>query len=122
VAAAPFLARERAFANAASAVSPPPAADTRAPTGKFSIGNAPRLFVPRVLGGIAVAVTGLLALIALAVAAGIRKHRRRQVPEVSVIEQMLALRNAMPAAPDGTVVWHDITVAPSDPRPDPFRQ
>lgn len=121
-AAAPFLARDRAFAKAASAVSPPRAADTRAPTGRFSIGNAPRVFVPKVLGGIAVAVAGVLALIALVVAAGIRRRRRRQVPEVSVIEQMIFLRNAMPTAPDGTVVWHDITAAPPDPRPDLFNE
>jgi hypothetical protein len=41
---------------------------------------------------------------------------------VSVIEQMLFLRNAMPTAPDGTVVWHDITAAPPDPRPDLFNE
>lgn len=117
-AVAPFLARQRAFAKAASAVTPPRAADTRAPTGKFSIGNAPRLFVPRVLGGLAVAGTGLLALIALIVAASIRRRRRRKVPEVSAIEQVLALRNATPAGPDGTLVWREIT----DPPPDPFHR
>ncbi|MEP7020423.1 MAG: S8 family serine peptidase [Pseudonocardiales bacterium] len=121
-AAAPFLDRDRAFAKAASAATPPRAAADRAPTGRFSIGHAPRLFVAQVLGGIAVGVLGLLALIALVVAASVREGRRRHVPEVSVIEQLLALRNAMPTAPDGSGLWHDITArpAPSDPRRDPY--
>jgi len=116
-AAAPFLARDRAFATAASAATAPRAAADRAPTGKFSIGAAPRLFVAQVLAGIAVSVLGLLALIALVVAARVREGRRRHVPEVSVIEQMLTLRNAMPTAPDGSVVWRDIASAPRAPDP-----
>jgi subtilisin family serine protease len=119
-AAAPFLVRDRAFARAARAIDPPPASDTRAPTGRFSIGHAPRLLVPQVLGGLAVAATGLLALLALVVAAGIRRGRRR-MREVSVIDQMLATRTAVPIAPDDAMPWRDITTAPPDQRPDPHR-
>ena len=122
-AAAPFLARDRAFAKAARAVTPKRAADTRAPTGTFSIGSAPRLFVPKVLGAIATAAAGLLALIALTLAARVRgRRRRRRVPEVGVIEHLLAAGDAMPATPDDSLVWHNITTAPPDQRPDPLRQ
>ncbi|MDQ2748608.1 MAG: S8 family serine peptidase [Actinomycetota bacterium] len=115
-AAAPFLARQHAFAKADSAVTPPRAADTRAPTGRFSIGQSPRLLVPRVLGGVAVALTGLLALITLTVAAGIRRRRRHPVPEVSMIEHV-ATGEAMPARPDASMAWHDISTPP-EPTPD----
>jgi MYXO-CTERM domain-containing protein len=118
-AAAPFLARERAFAKAASAAIPPRAAVNRAATGTFSIGNAPHVFVARVVAGIAVAATGLLALIGLVMAAAIR--RRRPGSAVSVNEQMLARPDAV-ATPDGALVWHDITAAPPQSRPDPFRR
>jgi subtilisin family serine protease len=120
-AAAPFLARDRAFAKAARAVTPKRAADNLAPTGTFSVGSAPRVFVPKVLGAIATAAAGLLALIALTVAAGVGRRRRR-VSEASVIEHLLAARDAVPAAPDDSPVWHDITTAPPDQRLDPFRE
>lgn len=117
-AADPFLARERAFAKAASAAAPKPAAAAHRSVGTFSVGDAPRLFVPRVLGGIAVAAAGLLALIALIVTASVRRARRR-APAVTVAEQLLAMRESMPPERDGSgLVWHDITgpAAPDPPR------
>jgi len=48
-AAAPFLARDRAFAKAAT--GPPPAGAAGKSLGMFSIGTAPRLLVARVLAG-----------------------------------------------------------------------
>ncbi len=122
-AADPFLARERAFVHAAAAAVPAPAALTRRSTGRFSIGRAPRLFVPRVVGGIAVAAAGLLGLLALVAVAGVRGRRRRRRPETSVIEQMLALRNAAAAGPqggtEGGLGWREIAAAPPETRPDP---
>jgi type VII secretion-associated serine protease mycosin len=118
-AAAPFLARNRAFTKAVGAVDPPPAATEPKPVGKFSIGNAPRLFVPRVLGGIAVAAAGLLILIALAVAAGVRRARRRP-SAIAVAEQVLVPRDSMHAPRDDAgLAWHDITGPSAESEPDP---
>lgn len=99
-AAAPFAARSEAFATAA-ATAPAPAAEPGRSTGEFRIGSSPRLLVPRVLGGLAVALAGLLALVALAVVALLR--RRRVAPPVPPV----------PSAPrvqvdDDGVQWHAI--------------
>lgn len=107
-AAAPFLARDRAFSTAADATGPPPAATAGAAVGRFSIGNAPRLFGPRVLDGLAVAAAGLLALVGLAVSAGVRGARRRRFA-VTAAEQASASDGSMQAGPDDTgLVWHEI--------------
>jgi len=74
-AAAPFAARANAFAKATRAKVPEPAAKSVGSTGEFRIGSSPRLLVPRVLGGLAVALAGLLALITLAVLALVRRRR-----------------------------------------------
>lgn len=74
--AAPFADRAREFAAAANATAPAASPVPAASTGTFSIGSVPRLLVPRVLGGLGLAVAGLLALLALAV---VGKVRRRQL-------------------------------------------
>lgn len=74
-AAAPFRARDRAFAESVGGIGPPAARTADASLGTFSIGAAPRPFAPRVLAGIGVAAAGLLALVTLAIAAGLRRAR-----------------------------------------------
>lgn len=112
-AAAPFLDRDRAFAKAAGAPRPAPAGVERAAYGTFSVGGAPPLFVPRVLAGLGVAAAGLLLLLALVVTAAVRTARRHRRPApLSVIEQLLAARNALPAAQPGALDWRDITGPP----------
>ncbi len=116
-AAEPFRAREQAL-RGASVAPPAPAAVPRQSLGRFSIGKAPRLFVPRVLTGIAIAAAGLVALIALAVAAGLRR-RRRPGSMLPAAEPVAAGREALPPAPDGdALVWRDLS-APPKPRPNP---
>jgi subtilisin family serine protease len=116
-AAEPFRAREQAF-RAAAVAPPAPAAAPRQSLGRFSIGNAPRLFVPQVLTGIAIAAAGLIALIALAVSAGLRR-RRRPDPMLAAAEAVAARRDAMPPLADGdALIWRDVS-APPKPKPGP---
>jgi subtilisin family serine protease len=119
-AAEPFRARAQAFAKSAR-IPPPPPAGVRTSVGRFSIGNAPRLFVPEVLGGIAVAAAGLLTLIVLLVGLAVRRGRRRD-PLLVAAAQVSALRETMPPAPDADgVAWHEIGRHP-DNEPGPFIQ
>lgn len=107
-AAAPFLTRDRAFSKVAAATGPPPAASADKSAGKFSIGRAPRLIVPRVLGGIAVAAAGLLALLALAVAAGLGRARGHAATIAA--EQVRAASTSIATRREDTgQVWHDVT-------------
>lgn len=115
-AAEPFLARDRAFSTVLRAPGPPPAGVAKS-VGRFAIGKAPRVFVPSVVGGIAVSAAGLLGLLALLVTAGAGRRRRRRAP-VSVIEQMPARRGGMAGRPDGGLVWHEITDPPAEAQPD----
>jgi subtilisin family serine protease len=99
-AAAPFQAREQAFAKAARAAPPAPAFAPRASLGRFSIGQAPRVLVAPVLAGLGVAGAGLLALIMLLTGAVRRRARaHRRDPMQAAAEHVSALRDAMPAEP-----------------------
>ena len=120
-AADPFLRRARRFANGRVAPLPPAAGRRADSVGQFSIGNAPRLFVPRVLGGIGVAAAGLLrcsccwwAWPCAAAGAGIRCSPRpsRCRPCAKRCRRRLDA--------DG-VAWHEIS-EPPDSEPGPFIQ
>lgn len=102
-AATAFADRARAFAAATRPNPPPPAAEPGHSTGSFSIGTAPRLIVPRVLIALAVAILGLLTLIALVVIAHVRRRRRRALePEPASVH-----------VDTNGMQWHEIQ-APSD--------
>jgi subtilisin family serine protease len=103
-AADPFVDRMTAFERAASQPVPKPAAVAHKSVGTFSIGNAPRLLVPRVLAGLGVAAAGLLSLIALLVL-GVR--RRRGSP---------ADTSAPSGVPDESgLVWHQVIGPENEP-------
>ncbi|HJQ43669.1 MAG TPA: S8 family serine peptidase, partial [Jatrophihabitantaceae bacterium] len=78
-AADPFLDRDQAFADAARVPVPRPPGKAKVNVGQFSIGSSPRLFVPKVLGGLAVAAAGLVLLVGLAIAGWISRRRRPAV-------------------------------------------
>jgi subtilisin family serine protease len=78
--ARPFLLRS------AESAAPPPAAPAAMqrldnPPGTFSVGSAPRLPAPHVVGGLVLAVSGLALLLAL-VAGGLLTRRRRRLAHV----------------------------------------
>jgi subtilisin family serine protease len=117
-AADPFLERDRALASPAVA-GPQPAGSADPSLGNFSIGTAPRLLVPKVLGGIALAAAGLIALIALTVTASVR---RRRLPDLAVmpLDVPLPVRDPLPPGREGApLLWHDISAPPARPEPDP---
>lgn len=73
-ATAPFVARTAAFDRADHQASPRPAGDPKVSVGNFAIGNAPRLFVPKVIGGLSAAGAGLVMLVALVIFARVRRR------------------------------------------------
>jgi subtilisin family serine protease len=95
-AARPFLLQDGVVSR-----PPPPAppAARRAdnPPGTFSVGAAPRLTAPHVLGGLVLAGFGLLLLIGLVVGGGLARRRRRlaHVPGHAAPEP----------APPGDILW-----------------
>jgi hypothetical protein len=98
-AAVPFAQRDQALAGSQLGAAPKPAATRAQPPGTYRVGGAPRLLAPRVLAGLAAAVGGLLALIALAVTAVVRRRRRRGQPPPP----------PPPVTVDDTGLrWHDI--------------
>ncbi len=76
--AAPFLARDAAFAKAGLGRAPPPAGRRGDPAGHQGVGSVPRLLTARVLTGLALALAGLVLLVAVGVL-GVRGRRRRVV-------------------------------------------
>ncbi len=77
-AVAPFLDRDARLRQNAARKAPPPAAPRLGSTGRYVVGRAPR-FTGKVLGGAAVAGTGLLLLLGLLIG-GVRGRRRRLRP------------------------------------------
>jgi subtilisin family serine protease len=75
-ATAPFVARTAAFDRADHQTLPRPAGDPQVSVGNFAIGNAPRLLVPKVIGGLSVAGAGLVLLVALLIVARVRRRNR----------------------------------------------
>ncbi len=124
-AAAPFQARAQAFARAGRAAPPPQAFAARTSLGRFSIGTAPRLLVPQVLGGLAVAAGGLLALIALLAGVALRRGRRGPDPVARAAEHVSAARDAVRPRPwpsDNPRVWPEPGPLPPNNEPGPFVQ
>lgn len=99
----PFLARYSAFATVKAALPPRPAQAT-GDTGRVSIGHSPRLSVPRVREGIWTSFAGLFLLLALAVAAWIR--RRHPVAPAGPGPALEA--GPVTSTDDTGLVWHEI--------------
>lgn len=74
--AQPFA--QRSAAQVAPARAPKAVSRAAAPPGLYSVGPAPRLLVPRVLAGMAVAVAGLAVLLGLSVVGVLGRHGRRR--------------------------------------------
>jgi subtilisin family serine protease len=106
-AADPFLARYVAFSRAGQPKPPKPAAAGTEQLGAFRVGHSPRVFVPRVLNGIYLAVAGLVGLLVVLVVL----RRRRPEPPSPPTEEAPELPPppGSPDAPDSEpVVWHEI--------------
>lgn len=115
-AAEPFMARNRALAEAAAA-GPAPAGAPSTSLGRFSVGRAPRLLVPQVLVGIAVAAAGLIALVALTMGASVRRRRQPELVAVPA-EALPPPPDPLPRGRDGApLVWHDISGPPARSEP-----
>lgn len=110
-AADPFLARATAFEKAAARPGPGSAAVEHQSVGTFTIGNAPRLLAPRVLGGIGVAGAGLLALIVLVVFGLVRRRRRGFAPASGGVRPEGPPPVPVPDA--AGLIWHDIITPPT---------
>jgi subtilisin family serine protease len=102
----PFMARVAGFAQAARPPPPPAAAPTKS-VGTFSIGNAPRLLVPRLLAGLGAAVGGLVVLIVLVVVGRVRRRRRLNPPPPPQVERPVVEAVAVTSDASG-LEWHDI--------------
>jgi subtilisin family serine protease len=107
-AADPFMARAAAFQQQPVLSPPAPAAYPATGTGMFSVGDAPRLLVPRVLEGLALAGVGLLSLLVLAI--GARSRRRR----TATTGQADAQAPSPFTIDDTGLVWHEI-IGPNNP-------
>lgn len=109
-AADPFLERFAAFARAAAAPAPTPAAGRSTSPGTFRVGSSPRLLAPRVADGLYGVAAGLLGLVVVAVAAVWPRLRRRPEPgrqdEPPTVEALVAPADGSPTATG--VTWHDI--------------
>ena len=82
-AAAPFLARSRAFATSRGQPSQPPAARAGTSTGRFAVGGRPGRVTTSVVGGGILAAVGLLALVLLLVL----RWRHRPAPVPTAVEE-----------------------------------
>jgi subtilisin family serine protease len=98
-AAAPFIARARAFSSPAPK-PPAPAVTGTHSTGRFSIGSSPRLKTPMVLWGLGTAGVGVIALVGIVLAAWLGRRRRVPTPADVV---------ALPEQRTGPVFWHEVS-------------
>jgi hypothetical protein len=112
-AAAPFMARADAFARGTAQPKPEPAATGNRSVGRFSVSSAPRLRAPRVRIGLAMAATGVIALLVLGAVAWIAGRRRAG----AVLAEIRAAHEQL-AAPE--LFWREITMrnAPDPPTGD----
>jgi subtilisin family serine protease len=118
--ARPFLLHSAAAAKATTPTPPKPMARADNPPGAFSVGAAPRLLVPRVLAGLAVAAGGLVLLLVLLVT-GLLGRRRRRLAAIPPAPPALPWPPPLPppVGPAGgqSLEWQDAW-APEPRRPD----
>jgi subtilisin family serine protease len=124
--ARPFVVHSAAAAKVVARQPPKPMVRADNPPGSFSVGAAPRLLVPRVLAGGAVAVAGLVLLLALFVV-GLLGRRRRKIAALPPNLPLLPGPEppwpppppVPPQGPDPALEWHDVWAPePRRPRPD----
>jgi subtilisin family serine protease len=111
-AAAPFMARADAFAEAAALPKPPPAGSGAVTVGSVRIGSSPRLHDPLVRYGLVTSGTGLLVLVLLAIVAWVARRRRADL-------ELARLRASVQAAHavDQAIFWREISSPPHTPDP-----
>jgi subtilisin family serine protease len=107
--ARPFAVHSAAAAKAVAAAPPKAMPRAGVAPGSFTVGAAPRLLVPRVLAGAAVAIGGLVLLLVLIIV-GLLGRRRRKIAALPPVLPLLpgSMPLAAPPAP-----W------PSPPPPPP---
>lgn len=98
----PFLARYLAFATQQPPSPPKPAPARDGYTGTFHVASPSRLSDPQVIGGLAAALAGLIALVALGGGTAVRRNRRARAGAAEEPD-------VQPEVVDSAgVVWHQI--------------